>query len=70
MAWPPARSGVDVTVIQSWLGHVHLDTTFLSAQANVETKRRALEQVDGAARTARPPRWKRQPALLAWLDSL
>lgn len=63
-------AGVDVTVIQSWLGHVHLDTTFLYAQANVETKRRALEQVDGTARSARPPRWKREPALLAWLDSL
>lgn len=63
-------AGVDVTVIQSWLGHVSLDTTFLYAQANVETKRRALEQVDGGARPARPPRWKREPQLLAWLDSL
>jgi site-specific recombinase XerD len=63
-------AGVDVTVIRSWLGHVHLDTTFLYAQANVETKRKALDQVDGAARPARPPRWKRDPALLAWLDSL
>lgn len=63
-------AGVDVTVIQSWLGHVSLDTTFLYAQANVETKRRALEQADGDARPARPPRWKREPALLAWLDSL
>ena len=32
-------AGVDVTVIQSWLGHAHLDTTFHYAQANVETKR-------------------------------
>ena len=63
-------AGVDVTVIQSWLGHVHLDTTFLYAQANVETKRKALEQVEGTARPTRPPRWKRDPALLAWLDSL
>jgi site-specific recombinase XerD len=63
-------AGVDVTVIQSWLGHVHLDTTFLYAQANVETKRKAIEQVDGGARPARPPRWKREPALMAWLDSL
>jgi len=63
-------AGVDVTVIQSWLGHVHLDTTFLYAQANVETKRKALEQVEGTARASRPPRWKREPALLAWLDSL
>jgi site-specific recombinase XerD len=63
-------AGVDVTVIQSWLGHVHLDTTLLYAQANVETKRKALEQVEGTARAMRPPRWKREPALLAWLDSL
>ena len=63
-------AGVDVTVIQSWLGHAHLDTTFLYAQANVETKRKAIEQVDADARPARPPRWKREPALLAWLDSL
>lgn len=62
-------AGVDVTVIQSWLGHAHLDTTFLYAQANVETKRKAIEQVDGG-RPTRPPRWKRDPALLAWLDSL
>jgi site-specific recombinase XerD len=63
-------AGVAVTVIQSWLGHVHLDTTLLYAQANVETKRKAIEQVDGVGRAARPPRWKREPALLAWLDSL
>ena len=63
-------AGVDVTVIRSWLGHVRLDTTFLYAQANVETKRKALERVDGGARPARPPRWKRDPALLAWLDAL
>lgn len=63
-------AGVDVTVIQIRLGHVHPDTTFLYAQAIVETKRRALEQADGTAKSTRPPRWKREPALLAWLDSL
>jgi site-specific recombinase XerD len=63
-------AGVDVTVIRSWLGHVHLDTTYLYAQTNVETKRKAIERVDGDARPGRPPRWKRDPALLAWLDSL
>jgi site-specific recombinase XerD len=63
-------AGVDVTVIQSWLGHAHLDTTFLYAQANVETKRKAIERADGSATVSQPPRWKRNPALLAWLDSL
>lgn len=61
--FPPAG----VTVIQSWLGHVHIDTTFPYAQANVETKRKAIEQVDGEARATR---WKQEPALLRWLDSL
>ena len=32
-------AGVDVTVIRSWLGHASLDTTNISARANVETKR-------------------------------
>jgi site-specific recombinase XerD len=63
-------AGVDVTVIRSWLGHAHLDTTNHYAQANLETKRKALEQVDPKSRPAKPPRWKRDADLLAWLDSL
>jgi len=63
-------AGVDVTVIRSWLGHESLDTTNVYARANVETKRRALEKVDPSVRPAKPPRWKREVALLEWLDSL
>jgi site-specific recombinase XerD len=63
-------AGVDVTVIRSWLGHAHLDTTNLYAQASLETKRKALEQVDPKLRAAKPPRWKNDADLLAWLDSL
>ena len=63
-------AGVDVTVIRSWLGHAHLDTTNHYAQANLETKRKALEQVDPGLRPTKPPRWKRDADLLAWLDSL
>ena len=36
-------AGVDITVIRSWLGHASLDTTNHYAQANLETKRKALE---------------------------
>ena len=61
---------VDVTVIRSWLGHESLDTTNIYARANVEAKRKALEKVDGAVRSAKPPRWKREADLMAWLDSL
>ena len=63
-------AGVDVTVIRSWLGHAQLDTTNYYAQANLETKRKALEQVDPKLRPAKPPRWKRDADLLARLDSL
>jgi site-specific recombinase XerD len=63
-------AGVDVTVIRSWLGHSQLDMTNHYAQADLETKRRALEQVDPKLRPAKPPRWKPDADLLDWLDSL
>ena len=63
-------AGVDVTVIRSWLGHVSLDTTNHYARANLETKRQALQQVDTSTRPTKAPRWKRDPDLLTWLNSL
>ena len=61
---------VDVTVIRSWLGHVSLDTINHYARANLETKRKALEQVSLPAMAVHPPSWKRDASLLAWLDTL
>lgn len=63
-------AGVDVTVIRSWLGHVSLDTTNHYAKANLETKRKALEQVSVPTAAVHPPSWKRDASLLAWLDTL
>jgi site-specific recombinase XerD len=63
-------AGVDVTVIRNWLGHARLDTTNHYARANLETKRKALEQVDPSTKPIRPAQWKRNPELLTWLDSL
>ncbi|WP_322864889.1 tyrosine-type recombinase/integrase (plasmid) [Aquicoccus sp. G2-2] len=63
-------AGVDVTVIRSWLGHVSLDTTNHYAKANLETKRKALQQVSPPAAGVHPPSWKRDATLLAWLDTL
>ena len=63
-------AGVDITVIRSWLGHVSLDTTNHYAQANLETKRKALEQVGVPEAGSRSARWKRDADLLAWLDTL
>ena len=63
-------AGADVTVNRSWLGHAHLDTTNHYAQANLETKREALERLDPSSKIKKPPRWRRDLSVLAWLDSL
>ncbi len=61
---------MDVTVIRSWLGHAHLDTTNRYAQATLETKRAALERITPEAPPGTVPPWKQDDALLAWLESL
>jgi len=63
-------AGTDVTTIRSWLGHASLDTTNHYAQANLETKRKALETLVPSSKVMKPPRWKRDASVLAWLDSL
>lgn len=63
-------AGVDITVIRSWLGHVSLDTTNHYAQANLETKRKALELVGAPSASNVPPSWKRDASLMEWLDTL
>jgi Site-specific recombinase XerD len=63
-------AGVDVTVIRSWMGHANLNTTNHYAQANLETKRKALEQLDRQATTTPPSNWRPTDDLLAWLESL
>jgi site-specific recombinase XerD len=63
-------AGVEVTVIRNWLGHARLDTTNHYARANLETKRKALDQVDPSTKPGSPPRWRRNPEILTWLESL
>jgi site-specific recombinase XerD len=63
-------AGVDITVIRSWLGHVSLDTTNHYAQANLETKRKALERLENSSSPSKPPSWKHDKSVLAWLDML
>ena len=63
-------AGVDITVIRSWPGHVSLDTTNHYAQANLETKRKALERVEPRFKADKLPRWRRDHSILEWLDSL
>ena len=62
------QSGVDLTVIRSWLGHVSLDTTHHYIEADVEMKRRALEGCSGTG--AKPKRYRPTDPVLAMLEKL
>jgi site-specific recombinase XerD len=61
-------ANVDIAIISSLLGHADLRTTYRYAQADLETKRRALETVHD--RPSAPPRWNKESELLGWLNSL
>lgn len=64
------ESGVDVAVVKDWLGHASLDSTYIYARANLETKRKALQHLEPKTPGARRKAWKQNPGLMAWLDSL
>jgi hypothetical protein len=40
------------------------------AQANLDTKGKALERLEASSKTSRSPRWKHDASVLAWLDTL
>ena len=68
--WTRDNFKTAVNTIRDLLGHASLGTTNLYARSDLCTQRKALEQVDGSMRPGKPPRWKRDTELLAWLDAL
>ena len=62
------QSGVDLSLIASWLGHVSLDTTHQYTEADVEMKRRALEKCEDPE--AQLSCYQPTDAVLALLESL
>ena len=64
------RSGNDLSVVRSWLGHVSVVTTDHYTEIDTETKRRALEASEPIPTPRLKPTWKRDPDLLAWLEAL
>ena len=68
-------AGVDVTVIQEWLGHVSINTTCRYKGISVETKRQALRKFylfERSWQELKPEGidWRIHPDLLAFLKSL
>jgi site-specific recombinase XerD len=68
-------AGVDVTVIQDWLGHVSINTTCRYKGISIETKREALQNFylfEKSWQKSKPEGidWNVYPDLLAFLESL
>jgi len=65
------KAGVDLSTIANWLGHASVNTTNKYATMDLEMKRQAMEKakplIDG---TPSQGKWKQNPDLLAWLESL
>lgn len=60
----------DVTLVRAWLGHARLTTTEAYCHTDPQRRREALARVRPSLVTPRVPRWKKDPSLLAWLESL
>lgn len=63
------QAGVSLDVIRDFLGHSDIKTTEMYARADLEARRKALEQV-GDGVPIQLPSWKKDPGLLEWLSSL
>lgn len=61
---------VEITLIQSIFGHSQLETTNHYARANEASKRKALERIAPADRPRPLRRWRDDPDLMKFLDSL
>lgn len=65
------RSGIDLSTIAHWLGHVSVNTTNKYLAINLEAKREALAKAKPLLKGIRPSgRWRKNQNLISWLESL
>ena len=62
------RSGVDLNTIRAWLGHVHLDTTNIYAEIDLQMKAEAMKLCD-AAEPESVRSWQQDAKLMEFLAS-
>ncbi len=63
------KSGVDLSTISQWPGHVSLNTTNKYATIDLEMKRKALARAESPA-TELPMNWRNDATILEWLEAL
>ncbi len=64
------QAGNPTIIIRDILGHADIESTGVYARADLEMKRRALENAPRVATATARRSWQREPDLLAWLRSL
>jgi len=64
------KSGVEINVIRSWLGHACLKTTHRYVEIDLALKREALKSCELKNNPLEVPTWQANPGILGWLESL
>ena len=65
------QSGVDLSVIKNWLGHVSLDTTHAYVEIDLEMKRKALSSCAPVSKNGNLQHLiKQNNDIIHWLESL
>jgi len=65
------QSGVDLTIIKNWLGHVSLDTTHAYVEIDLEMKRKALSSCAPVCKIDKLQHLiKQNNDIICWLESL
>jgi site-specific recombinase XerD len=65
------QSGVDLSMIAHWLGHASINTTYKYLSLNLEAKQEALSKAKPImGRNGNADRWRTDPNLINWLESL